>query len=228
MNLYILNTVCVVSLILQMLHPYIKSTTYSSVGFLGFICYPIFTFILVNSYLNSLEKEKKLFIKNILIYSVLLISINAIALLLLSDFSYLDLIDNNLFLSFSMFLLVDLMLTSIKTKRLTAKCNISMLLLFILALYICVNDNVLYFLLFFIFIRFKDNNLLKNISLIILGILYPLISGNIYSMGILLSIPFLYEFNLPKEYNHLKFNKFLFISISIFNISKILIKVGFN
>lgn len=226
MTIETLNILAIISLILQTMHLSCKTTTLNWLGFLGFIFYPIVILTLNTIYNKCSLAEKKIYIKNSIIYSITLLIINSILLFTKKEFNYTNIIDNNLFLSFLIFIAIKKLFMSLKSSRLSTKCNSFFILIIIVSLYLSVGNNMLYLCLFAIFHKFDDNILLRNLCIILLSITNPILTGNFYSMGILLSIVFLSElkpYKLKTNITYKTYIKLLLIAIMVSNITKILI-----
>lgn len=211
---------------IQIFASYNNSSMVTNFIYLGFICYPIVILCLDSMYCNLSLHEKNKFLKNISIYCISLLLLNTLLLLVFNKFSLTQLIDSNLFLSFLVFLTLKKLVNLSQTKRLSLKCNIYFLILLIATLYIPIGDNLLYILLFLIFYKLKNKTLVRNISLLIAGIIVPILTTNIYLMGCVLSLIFIHELNTDNTNTKLRYdnyNKVLFICILLLNIIKIVI-----
>lgn len=229
MNINTLNLFALISLIFQIANTFIKTNGVSWLGFFGFICYPIVILTLSQLYTNSTLTDRKKYIKTSIIYSIILLLSNFILLLLKNELSYTNLLENNLFLSFIIFIAIKKICLSLKSNRLSTKCNSFFFLLIITSLYLSVGNNMLFLCLFLVFDKSK-NKLNRNILIVLLSIINPFLTGNLYSMGILLSIVFISEnkTNTTKQtLNYKSYTKLLFASILISSIIKAIIQIGF-
>lgn len=221
MNIDILNVVAVLSLLAQMLRSSTLIKSPDWLGFLGFIFYPIVILSITEKYGSCSVEEKKLFVNKSIKYSILLLLTNMTLMILKKEITYATLFCNNLFLSFLVFTSIKKLVELLKSNRLSEKCNSLFALLLITSLYVPFDNNFLCIGLYYIFSKFSNKKLYRNITIIILSLLNPLLTGNFNSMGILLSVIFINELKQSNSKKLLSYKKylllvfiFLFISIA--------------
>lgn len=226
MTTVILNIIAIISLLTQALHSSNNFNFPDWFGFFGFMFYPIVILLFVERYNSCSLEYKPVFIKRSIFYSLSLLLLNTGLLFLEKEASSINLVHNNIFLSFLVFIYAKKLFRSINSKRLSKKCNSLFLILLIISVYLPLDNNFLCLCLFFIFDKINNSKLFKNISIILLSIFNPILKSNFYSMGIFLSLIFINEYKPCQTKNRLDSNTyvlFVFIFIAISNISKILL-----
>lgn len=198
--MYILNTIALLSFLLQNLILVLPGEYLKIYEPLSYIYYPIVIYYITTNYIQNKDTLDllKITFKYTCIYTVLTVIFynffrKDISYDLLYFFEYSTLISLNLFLAFKH------LFCKIKTSnRLLLKCNCFIGLSLLLSITTITRNDFLV-ILFTMFFILKNNLLKRNIVIFLICLIYPLFTSNINLMFTSLHIVFLNKFIQSKE-----------------------------